>query len=152
MSECEECGLRLGSDAVWRQTHSQAYHQGRSAALCGAVSGLLGRYLNLRLKEAQAHAQGLVVIHTVSRVYRRLGYTSTVTRTFWDELDSGNCAMDREWLLRHLREEASDSAKWMHGVDVNPATWKQRVAEPPRQDWEAQAELDALGRHTGAIP
>ncbi len=149
--ECQECGQRLGWDAVWVQTHSEEYHQRRSAALYGAASRLLDRYLNLRVKEAQEAVQGLVVIHTVSRVYQGLRYTSTVTRMFWDELDSGHCAMDRNWLLRHLRENASEGAKREYGVDVNPATWKQRTVEPPRPTLEMQTQLDNLRRHTGAI-
>lgn len=126
---CPECGRpEIWSGMSWTP-HAQEAHDRARRRLCGTIGRQLGRYLNLRVREAEAHAQGLVVIHTVSEVYRGLGLTSTVTRTFWEELGGPEAfmRMDRAWLLRHLREDATEMAKAQYGVDVNPATWRQRV-------------------------
>lgn len=54
----------------------------------------------------------------------------TITREFWDELHEPG-GMTREWLLRHLRGTATDMARWQYGVEVNPATWTQKVYDSP---------------------
>lgn len=64
-----------------------------------------------------------------SGVYRGLSTWHTVTREFWDELGEPGAFMnmDRDWLLAHLRESASEYARRVWGVEVNPATWSHTI-------------------------
>lgn len=98
-------------------------------ALCGAIARLLDREVQHRLRAAQAAAQGLVGVSMRSGVYRGLSTWHTVTREFWDELGESGAFMnmDREWLLAHLRESASDFTRCLWGVEVNPATWSHTI-------------------------
>lgn len=129
---CPECGVRrleLSRFRAQYQEHTQEAHERHRVRLYGAVARLLNQVSRDRLLVSQAGAQGLAGIRAVSGVYRGLVVWHTVTREFWDELGEKDAfmGMTREWLLRHLRGSASDCAKWKYGVEVNPATWRQKV-------------------------
>jgi hypothetical protein len=129
MSECPECGQPLAWAGTGWAAHTDRYHEGVRRRLYGAVRRLVDQVVRDQALVAQAGARGLVGIRAVSGVYRGLVMWHDITEEFWDELGEADAfmTMDREWLLRHLRESASDAARWKYGVDVNPATWRQTV-------------------------
>lgn len=136
---CPECGQPQVWGGMSWTPHTQEAHGGARRRLLGAVARLLDQEVRNSLLVTQAGTQGLVGIRADSGVYRGLTMWHTVSREFWDELGEGDAfmGMTREWLLRHLRGSASDGARWKYGVEVNPATWRQRVydATPDHAYW-----------------
>lgn len=127
--DCSGCGGMLAWGGMSWVEHTPEHHAGVRRRLLTGMTRVLDQELRNRTLVQEAHWKGLVGIRADSGVYRGLMIWHTVTREFWDELDGADAfmSMNREWLLRHLRESASDCARWKYGVEVNPATWRQRV-------------------------
>lgn len=124
--DCPECDEPMDWAGMSREPHTQARHDGARRRLYGAIARLLDQEVRNGFLVAQAASQDLVGIRMNSGVYRGLVMWNTISRDFWDELGEPG-GLDREWLLRHLRGQASDCAKWKYGVDVNPATWSHKI-------------------------
>lgn len=119
---CPECGeplLWAGMD--WAQ-HTQERHDVARRRLLGAARLQMGYEKGLRLWRAENATQSLVGIRWRNGVYPgwQTESRSAIPGDAWDTLD-------REYLLRMMREGLAGLFEDRHGVKINQATWFHKI-------------------------